>query len=251
MIHCLQTERCLLIFDIHQDVEWARRVLEAEEGGFSHLLLGGDYFDTKSKNAASVPETCRFLQELQELYKDRVTFLLGNHDVPYLEGRHRFIHFQNPKNLSYKVSGYTNSKGRKINKLLSDGFWSACRLFQFVNGYMISHAGVAHKYWVEFAETSHPLAAFDERCRESLERIGMGNDDLLMAGKCRGGDVSIGGVTWLDWDEEFQDDLPWPQIVGHTSSVFGARQNGRSWCIDGRQTCYALLDADSSLEVKT
>lgn len=224
MSYNLQTERCVIIFDMHQHVGWVRRILKQEEGSYSHLLLGGDYFDTKSKNASSLLETCEFLLELHESHKGKITFLLGNHDIHYLEGRHRFIRYRNPRNLSYKVTGYTNNRGKKINKLLGADFWSACQLFQYINGYLVSHAGLALEIWNEFSEQQEPLAALDNRCRKSLNNIWIGNDNLLMAGKCRGGDASIGGITWLDWDDEFEDNLPWPQIVGHTSSKSGARQ---------------------------
>ena len=60
----------------------------------------------------------------------------------------------------------------------------------------------------------------------------------------RGGEQPCGGITWQDWNDEFRDDLPCPQLVGHTSSSDGARQQGRSWCIDGGQTCYACLSGE-------
>ncbi|MCC5841421.1 MAG: hypothetical protein JJT96_15000 [Opitutales bacterium] len=43
------------------------------------------------------------------------------------------------------------------------------------------------------------------------------------------------------------DELP-PQIVGHTSRS-GPDRKGRSWCLDGEQTCYGILDGNE-LEVR-
>jgi len=63
----------------------------------------------------------------------------------------------------------------------------------------------------------------------------------------RGGEKQErGGTTWQDWNLEFSDDeIPLPQIVGHTRSASGARQQGRSWCLDGRQTCYGRLEPEA------
>jgi hypothetical protein len=53
---------------------------------------------------------------------------------------------------------------------------------------------------------------------------------------------------WLDWDTEFVDDLPLPQVVGHTRGAH-ARNKDRSWCIDCAQTSVALLDPDFGLSI--
>jgi len=63
---------------------------------------------------------------------------------------------------------------------------------------------------------------------------------LFSPGKARGGTQPVGGPLWLDWDEEFTDALPLPQLVGHTVGK-APRQKGRSWCVDCRQTVYVVL----------
>lgn len=42
----LETDECLLIFDPHQHMDWLRALIEKEKDNVSHLLLGGDYWDT-------------------------------------------------------------------------------------------------------------------------------------------------------------------------------------------------------------
>ena len=56
-------------------------------------------------------------------------------------------------------------------------------------------------------------------------------------------------MLWCDWNEEFVDDLPFPQIVGHTADA-KPRRKGRSWCLDCGQTHYGVLEADGTLVVK-
>ena len=248
----IETETCLLMFDIHQNITWAQSILAAESGNFSHLVLGGDYFDSKAKEASTVTETCRFLMEVADTYADKVTILLGNHDVQYLEGRHRYLKYRNPKKLNYKLSGFSNNKGQKIAKNLSEDFSRELRLFQLVNGYLISHAGIAKKHWAPHSETAFPLDSFNQYCDEVLNNFAHQYYSILAAGTARGGDEPAGGIIWLDWDDEFSDEaIPYPQIVGHTSSSRGARKNGRSWCLDGKQSCYGLLSKNGILSIKT
>ena len=58
----------------------------------------------------------------------------------------------------------------------------------------------------------------------------------------------VGGPLWLDWDSEFVDDLPLPQVVGHTRGR-EARRKDRSWCIDATQTCAGLIDPNAGLRI--
>ena len=68
---------------------------------------------------------------------------------------------------------------------------------------------------------------------------------------------AFSGPRWLkagqalDFNFEFSDtEVSLPQVVGHTtSSRGGARSRGRSWCLDGSQTCYGILREDGQLSV--
>ena len=61
-------------------------------------------------------------------------------------------------------------------------------------------------------------------------------------GKSRNGPFDIGSPIWLDWDNEFKDDLNFPQIVGHTTSKRNLRNKGNSWCLDCLQTYYGVIE---------
>jgi len=248
----ISTDSCLLIFDPHQDTAWVKAVVAKEQGSVSHLVLGGDYFDThRAEGTGSVEEMCDLLLDLRNLWKDRITILLGNHDVHYMEAKRWCDLHRNPKAMNYKCPGYTNNKAKHISKKLDWDFWKSCRLFQEVNGYLVSHAGIAKRFWHSELGVDAAVDALDGHCQVVMERLPFHLFAILKPGHTRGGSEEQGGITWLDFDIEFSDfDTPFPQIVGHTPSQRGARQNGRSWCLDGFQSCYGILRQTGELEIR-
>ncbi len=239
-----QVDRCLIIPDVHQDLAWLDRILAQETEADLYVFLG-DYFDPHgpAKLCAGVTDTCRRLDELREQLGSRALFLLGNHDIQYLEARPVCLGRRVPRHLQYHCgSAFKYSAAAKIAKRLSAEFWRETRLFIQVNGWLLSHAGVHRQFWPECPTIAESLTALDEACQGALELIAHRSSPLLHAGFVRGGEQPCGGITWQDWNEEFLDDLPCAQIVGHTSSSDGARQLGRSWCLDGGQTCYGCME---------
>lgn len=251
----MKTETALLIFDPHQDTDWIRRILKQEEGRFTHLLLGGDYFDAKSDRAGSLADISGLLHELLRDYGDNLTLLWGNHDIQYLEVIPSQRQYRNPRNQNYKIpSNYTNNRAKKLSKLLHDDLLRKGQLFAQINGYIISHAGIAKQFWPSAISIETSLLELKKIADDALLNVADRSSSLLQAGQARGGTQLIGGLTWLDFNEEFIDGLPWPQIFGHTPSfdediVSRARKNGRSWNLDGGQTIYGLLRESGELQI--
>lgn len=241
----ISAQRCLIIPDVHQGIGWVERVLAREQEA-DRIVFLGDYFDSRrpATQRAGIAETCVYLDALRVRLGERAIFLLGNHDVQYLEARAACLARRTPRRLRYHCgAAFSHSAAKRIAKDLSPEFWAVARLFVSVDGWLLSHAGVAAAHWPLRATPADSLRAFDEACAAALETITapLAAHPLLGAGRVRGGDAEVGGVTWLDWDDEFADELPFPQIVGHTSDASGARRRGRSWCIDGVQSCYGVL----------
>jgi len=237
------TKHIVIIPDVHQDIAWVKRILAQETEADLFVFLG-DYFDSHLalKHRTSTAATCRFLIDLQKHLGERIVFLLGNHDIQYLEARRDCLRHHVPRHLSYRCgSAFKASAAAKIAKHLPTVFWSNARLFVEVNGWLLSHAGVHSSFWPKRPSVAESLISIQSECEHALRDINHTNDPLLQAGLVRGGEARNGGITWQDWNDEFRDDLPLPQIVGHTSNPNGARQLGRSWCIDGGQTCYGIL----------
>lgn len=248
-------QRCLILPDVHQDIAWAERVFAQEATGGTPpdlVVFLGDYFDShRSPEArATVTATCAWLDATRRRLGERGVFLLGNHDVQYLEARPACLAHRSPRALGTQCgSAFSLTTAKRIAKDLPAEFWHDTRLFVRVNGWLLSHAGLAPAHWPAAATIDESIARLDTRCREALASLAPDRptDPLLQAGLVRGGDAEIGGITWLDWDCEFEDALPLPQIVAHTASHQGARQNGRSWCLDGAQGTYGVLTPEGLL----
>jgi hypothetical protein len=252
----IETDCCLLIFDFHQNLEWVEGILAKEDGRFTHLLLGGDYFDQHPGRAGAADgEVCDYLRALADRFGERLTVLLGNHDIHYLEAIRRSQAGRPLQSRYYRCSGYSDERAAVIAESLGDDFWRGCRLFQFVNGHMVSHAGVAARFWNSEVALEKALEALEGECAGALEKVAEEKVPLLDAGFVRGGNEPVGGITWLDFDREFTDaEIGPPQICGHTASARGgprerARTKGRSWCLDGHQTCYGRLHKGGRLEI--
>lgn len=235
----------LLIFDLHQNMEWLDRVLMQEAGNFDHLILGGDYFDPYEPppTTVSLDKTVDRLNRLLDEHGERMTILFGNHDFPYYVASRMADpgFFYHPFS---DLKGYDSLSAKEVAQSLRPEFWQAARFFVEAHGYLISHAGVAGAFWPEAMTTNESLDRLEEKCEDARRDANKRRHAILAPGRVRGGDSNaLGGITWQDWNMEFSDeDIPLPQIVGHTKSATGARQKGRSWCLDGAQTCYGIMD---------
>lgn len=268
----------LVIPDLHQDLPWTGRILAAEAGRFDRLVFLGDYFDAQ-RPASNAKQVARMLLGVEAEVGVPVTFLVGNHDYQYA----MLEHVQHPPKETWAVtggcSGYSASRADDINRVLrGSGFWSRCALATEAGGYLLSHAGVLPHLW----PASVAYSGLDGRgqVQQVLGVLAHVWKDRFVSGLSpafngsrawrRLGpfvshlpgvnpDAPPAGLLWCDWHAEFEDALPLPQIVGHTGPDSGepaARQKGRSWCLDGQQTTYAVIEGGSvgkpgTLHIKT
>lgn len=243
-------DRVLCISDVHQDILWARKVLEHEVGQFDKVVWMGDILDSHrgTDEVVGARATGRFLKELLSDATDTHHVCLGNHDLPYAESwayNHRYTH---KHYLVNPCSGFSRSKAMEVNKALTWEDWQRGHLFYVVNGWLVSHAGVHPALWMPFQTVQVNLRRLWDLAAQAT--LHMGTSQLLACGTARGGGASVGGLTWLDWNLEFVDELPLPQLVGHTHGKL-PRMIGRSCCIDGDQTTYAIISRDGAIQIKS
>ncbi len=250
----------VVVPDVHQDLDFFQRAVALAEREEASLVFLGDYVDSIDphwRDPASLRAVSRALPELALSHRGGCVFIAGNHDVQALQAaRHRAAlliagdraQVEKLDNAMPSASHYGDLLGA-----WSKDFLLGWRLATTAHGFLLSHAGVARRHW-PWGETRDPVEQtnlFLADAQTAWEKWLLRNEDgpLFQAGPARGGrDAPVGGPLWLDWDVEFVDDLPLPQVVGHTRGR-EPRRKDRSWCIDAAQTCVALIDPDLGLRV--
>jgi len=241
--------RALVLSDAHQRIDWVKAVLEQERGNFDHIVFLGDWFDSFNEPpiVSGVAETATFVKQMLDGAYGNATLLLGNHDIAYLEAAYHLRRGYSIKKLYNYCSGYTNNKAHKINDVLTIKDWRKMRLFTVVNGWLASHAGFRENNWRPFASVEENYEKLNTESEEALQLVHFGKHPLFAVGFSRGGSVALGGPIWADWNHDFEDNLPVKQIVGHTPKHNTVRSIGGSYCIDGGQSTYAIIQPNGDI----
>ncbi len=142
----------------------------------------------------------------------------------------------------FPCTGFTSSKCYDIAKVLSPEFINDVKLAVMIDGVLYSHAGARQELF-SFKPDGWDIKLFLNEIEEVTKhwRTLYVDHRFLGCGRYRGGDCDFGGLTWCDFNGEFypSEGLP-PQIVGHTKGD-EPRSKGQNWCIDCRQTYYAIV----------
>jgi hypothetical protein len=221
--------KVLTIGDIHGDDWWKSVIFGAEllyssfreNNNISHdnfkfikdgleVVFVGDYVDSHHIPNHEVLENLRDIVHLARSFPDRVTLLLGNHDIQYIDTKYRCSGFRAELLHDYKEIFETN---RDIFK----------PAFMFGN-YLVSHAGVTQRLWniceKKLRESKH-LYDYNDPEKTIADHLNflfeIRFEPLFYAGWARGGISSTPGIFWADQRELIADPLAgYSQIVGHT-----------------------------------
>ncbi len=223
----------LVIPDIHTHHKRADFLADKEAGNYDKIIYLGDYFDdfgdTVIKNVATAEWLKSHLKDSDKI------FLVGNHDVHYI-------------NRKFQCSGFTNDKFTAIRSVLNNKCFFRMRFYHFnqESNTLFSHAGRHNVYKDSKLESSGRL----------MDLLLSGNMNWAYAacGKCRGGLHEAGGLVWCDFHKEFNPIKDLNQIFGHTPCenyklddriIVQPDGKAQSVCLDSYQrvSCYALFDS--------
>jgi hypothetical protein len=250
----ISAERVIIIPDWHQDKNFIVQALEKERGNYDHIITLGDEFDShkSTKEVVGIKETARFVLELQSGLYGKITQLIGNHNLGYMESWSANQKYSHKRHLFNSCSGFTNSKSIEINKILKWENWRKFQLFCEFGEFLISHAGLHPSFWNFYKTKEENLDSLWDEADDALRSISIKPSRLFGCGQARGGQLSYGGPCWLDEIEMEEagnhSEIP-PQICGHSSYDL-PRKIGQNYILDCGQTVYALLDKDGNLEIK-
>lgn len=248
----------LLIPDVHQDLGFLERAAaRARQEGAAIALLGDyvDGIDPRWREPAALRAIARAVTDLTLEHPLGCVCLVGNHDLQALQlARVRSAMLLEGDDSQVEKLDAAMPAAAGYGALLGEwsrDFLGCWRMATVAHGYLLTHAGVARRHWPWGAapEREGQLSVFLDTVARAWDRW-LRHDEtgpLFEAGPGRGGrHAPVGGPLWLDWDTEFVDDLPYPQVVGHTRAR-EPRRKDRSWCIDAAQSCVALLDPNLGL----
>lgn len=245
-------KKVVVIGDVHQNTQWVDAVIARENDADLFVFLG-DIFDSYKQppEITGIRETARWYKRI--INNPRCVVLWGNHDVSYMEDWvHAVKRRKNHKPLQ-KCSGYSRSKSEEIAKELTWQDWCNTKPFICINGWLISHAGFCDRFWNKELSTEQNLQLLYKEAVTARDEITTKQNRWFFSDYLRGGTDAFAGPIWQDFQEVFEDALPLPQIVGHTPFVDPhiVQQIGRSYDIDGRQSCYCILDAHGGIVFKS
>lgn len=204
--------RTLVIPDVHHRTREMDAILRWEEP-YDRVVWTGDYQDGWGDTVEDATRTALWLQS--KLADPRNVMLLGNHDTPY----------RWPTNGYARCSGFTQAKALAVKDSGVD--LTQLRSHYSEAGVLFTHAGLDLDLLPVLGRDrlgwpAGPLTV--QSISDSLSALWPGvvqrySDrschPLLEAGRDRGGDQSVGGITWRDFS--WHNPIPGVgQICGHT-----------------------------------
>lgn len=234
----------IIVPDVHGRTFWKAAVPLVEAG--AECIFLGDYVDPYPQEGITDRDAVENFDEIISFankYSDRVTLLLGNHDLSYF-GREQGTWTVYADRFSTK---YADS----ISRLLNDnvGLFSLCTCRK-VGGkdFLFSHAGM-HPEWIKWCGLFDDIDQTNVRALvdrvEDLVGESYKADDrtelieaLAIVGTMRGGDYDAGSMVWADCREYPDKEGSFAQIFGHTwmDEPYIA---GNNICLDCQQ-CFFL-----------
>ena len=138
-------------------------------------------------------------------------YLMGNHEIPYLDPANKFWGFVFDPVISHKIN-FLNSEGFILPSVLAGRT-------------LISHAGFSKNMMsVKMSALEVHQTLINHWGEKNYSYSGFSS-----IGRARGGMSHSGGIFWCDFDQEFAP-TKFPQIVGHTPKY--VRMKGNALCID-------------------
>jgi hypothetical protein len=232
-----QNKKILVFSDVHQDIKRAKYILEKEN--YDIVICLGDWFDSYFYNKKEdVIATCNFLKEW--IFKENFYTIFGNHDLPLL--------YNNPHAL---CGGFEQSKkdliikefGKSFEKIRDKFLW-----YIFIDDYLCTHAGLSERflpYYFDkiFIINKENISNFlkEEAIKAETSLLSGMSHWIYRAGFGRGGSQKVGGLTWLDYETEFERIENLPQIFGHSFNKTIQNKNN-NWNIDCNLSEYLLIE---------
>ncbi len=143
------------------------------------------------------------LIDFKKKNSDKVTLLLGNHDLHYIE------------NIAFtKSGGYNEDIAKDLKKLYNKNI-DLFTIAETVDDFLLTHAGISEKYLTKYNYSFNSNSVKTQLKMEYLDF--KNNKQLYLISNFNGGMDEFSGPFWQRPPElKNQQPLPFWQIVGHT-----------------------------------
>ena len=193
------------ISDLHGEDLW-KKAVEKESDLF---VFTGDYFDSFFISHKKQLDNFKDLIYFKKNNKDKVIFLLGNHDIHYLLW-HTFFYDR------MRGSGFSSDLVWKVNNLYDENK----ELFQVAwqkDNVLATHAGLRQDHYNNDLKRFHenyPEYNYADLLNMLWRTLSI---ELMKIGRRRGGSDNYGSIFWCDKKELCESPLQgMTQVVGHT-----------------------------------
>lgn len=238
-------KKTIIVPDVHGRRFW-RDAIKCAQNGCNVVFLG-DYLDPYQQDGVT-PESaiCELVDilELKRSFPDRVTLLLGNHDLGYLD-----------KNIN--ICRRDKENAETIREL----FQNNIELFDLVHTERISHDEVLFSHagigaqWVKAHRKLVGSEIRPERLNEMLhdepnrKKLFKALADVSFL---RGGNLFFGSPVWADVEEYvfISELIPgYTHVFGHTRQKNGALLvGGKHYCLDCAGGYLFSLDSNGQVD---
>jgi hypothetical protein len=202
-------DEILIVPDIHGRDFW-EPVLEYS----GQVIFLGDYTDPYPSESFTQNDSYRALTRIADFKKqnpDRVTLLIGNHEM----------HYYNP---NYKCGRFDSRYFQSFNEILTgketSGLFQICKQ---IDCYLFIHAGITKGWYDAHADE---LSQAGNTLEEQVNNLFINNMKAFYEVSIyRGGNHSAGSPLWADVSEHFDEPEHFSdkliQIIGHTQIMDG------------------------------
>lgn len=219
----INSKKILTVGDLHGKDIWEKIPFDE----YDKIVFVGDYVDNYEAANAKIRSNLESLVGLKALYPDKVTLLLGNHDIQYL-------HYP-----EYRCSGFRPDMAVELNELFFQNREMFDSAYQYLGKFLWTHAGVAHGWLRKMQCLDLKLfqditkAADDINC---MAAISSDRHHLCDVSEMRGGKQKYGGIYWVDKEETEEG------IISHLVQIVGHSQVPKITTVEGYDGSFTYVD---------
>lgn len=147
--------RVLQISDVHGRDLWKEQV---EKYDFDHCVFTGDYLDSFDIDGETQYKNFLEIIDFKRANPDKVTLLVGNHDVSYMDAYCQCSGYQNNKAYDFKILLLELYKNKEIQ---------ACKIMGY---YLFVHAGIT-KTWFKKYKIAELMEALNCDLEEAVNEF--------------------------------------------------------------------------------